>query len=81
MRLERALVLAGARPEADPVAAYAGVSHKALIPLGGEPLLARVVAALTAAGVSRVAVASTRRSRRWRGAWAPRSCRRRRGPA
>jgi hypothetical protein len=44
MRIARALVLAGARPEADPAAAYAGVSHKALIRLAGEPLLARVVA-------------------------------------
>lgn len=59
MRLERALVLAGARPEADPVAAYAGVSHKALIPLGGETLLARVVAALKAAGVRRIAVSAS----------------------
>jgi GTP:adenosylcobinamide-phosphate guanylyltransferase len=59
MRLERALVLAGARPEADPVAAYAGVSHKALIPLAGETLLARVVAALKAAGVRRIAVSAS----------------------
>jgi GTP:adenosylcobinamide-phosphate guanylyltransferase len=59
MRPERALVLAGARPEADPVAAYAGVSHKALIPLGGEPLLARVVAALRGAEIRRIAVSAS----------------------
>jgi GTP:adenosylcobinamide-phosphate guanylyltransferase len=58
MRPERALVLAGARPEADPVAAYAGVSHKALIPLAGEPLLARVVAALKGAGMDRIGVSA-----------------------
>jgi GTP:adenosylcobinamide-phosphate guanylyltransferase len=55
----RALVLAGSRGGADPVAAYAGVSHKALIMLGGETLLARVVAALRAAGAERVAVISS----------------------
>jgi GTP:adenosylcobinamide-phosphate guanylyltransferase len=59
MRPERALVLAGARPEADPVAAYAGVSHKALIELAGQPLLARVVGALEGAGVSRIAVSAS----------------------
>jgi GTP:adenosylcobinamide-phosphate guanylyltransferase len=59
MRIARALVLAGARPEADPAAAYAGVSHKALIRLAGEPLLARVVAALRGAGVARIAVSAT----------------------
>lgn len=58
MKLERALVLAGARPEADPVAAYAGVSHKALIPLAGKPLLERVLAALSTAGVRRIAVSA-----------------------
>jgi GTP:adenosylcobinamide-phosphate guanylyltransferase len=58
VRLERALVLAGARPEADPVAAYAGVSHKALIPLAGQPLLERVLGALRAAGVRRIAVSA-----------------------
>ena len=59
MRLEGALVLAGARPEADPVAAYAGVSHKALIQLGGETLLARVLAAVKAAGARRIAVSAS----------------------
>jgi len=50
MRPERALLLAGARPEPDPAAAYAGVTHKALIELGGAPLLTRVVTALADAG-------------------------------
>jgi GTP:adenosylcobinamide-phosphate guanylyltransferase len=55
----QALVLAGSRRGVDPVAAYAGVSHKALILLGGETLLARVVAALRAAGAGRIAVISS----------------------
>lgn len=59
MTPERALVLAGARPQADPVAAYAGVSHKALIQLAGAPLLARVVAALEGAGVRQIAVCAS----------------------
>ena len=59
MSVERALVLAGARPGPDPLAAYAGVSHKALIPIGGTPMLARVVGALRAAGVARVAVSTS----------------------
>lgn len=54
-----ALVLAGSRGGEDPVAAYAGAAHKALIPLGGETLLARVVGALRAAGAGRVAVISS----------------------
>jgi GTP:adenosylcobinamide-phosphate guanylyltransferase len=59
MTVDRALVLAGARPGRDPVADYAGVSHKGLIPLGGRPLLERVVAAVAAAGVERVAVSAS----------------------
>ena len=44
-----ALVLAGSRRgAADPVAAAAGVSHKAIVPVGGRPMLARVVDALMA---------------------------------
>ncbi|QNE32209.1 NTP transferase domain-containing protein [Sphingomonas sp. NBWT7] len=49
-----ALILAGSRGGVDPVAAYAGVPHKALIVLEGETLLARVAAALRGAGVQRV---------------------------
>lgn len=55
----KALVLAGSRGGVDPVAAYAGVSHKALILLGGETLLARVVAALRLAGATQIAVISS----------------------
>ena len=54
-----ALVLAGSRGGADPVADYAGVSHKALIRLEGQTLLARVVGALRAAGAVRIAVVSS----------------------
>jgi GTP:adenosylcobinamide-phosphate guanylyltransferase len=43
-----ALVLAGSRREGDPLATAAGVSHKALIPVGGVPMLERVVSALAA---------------------------------
>jgi len=54
-----ALVLAGSRGAAvDPVAAYAGVSHKGLIELGGETLLTRVLRALTAAGATRIGVST-----------------------
>lgn len=48
-----ALVLAGSRGLGDPLARYANVSHKALIEIGGQPMLARVVAAL--ARVPRIA--------------------------
>lgn len=54
-----ALILAGSRPGApDPLAARAGVPHKALIVLAGETLLARVAAALRAAGVATIAVSA-----------------------
>ena len=53
-----ALVLAGSRGGIDPVAAYAGVSHKGLIELGGQTLLARVLAALRGAGASRIGVST-----------------------
>ncbi len=51
-----ALILAGSRGGVDPVAAYAGVSHKALIVLDGETLLARVAQALREAGAHTIAV-------------------------
>lgn len=55
-----AIVLAGSRQGGvEPVAAYAGAPHKALIRLRGETLLARVCAALAAAGVGRIAVVSS----------------------
>lgn len=44
-----ALVLAGQRPGVDPVAAHFGLAAKALIPVAGEPMLARVLHALAAA--------------------------------
>jgi len=54
-----ALVLAGSRPgSAEPVAAAEGVAHKALVEVGGKPLLTRVVEALRAAGIERIAVAA-----------------------
>ena len=40
------LVLAGSRGPDDPVAKAAGVSHKALAPVGGKPMIARVLRAL-----------------------------------
>ncbi|OCC23920.1 cobalamin biosynthesis protein CobY [Croceicoccus estronivorus] len=52
-----ALILAGSREGApDPVAVSEGVAHKALVEVEGVPLLARVHAALSAAGVQRIAV-------------------------
>lgn len=44
-----ALVMAGSRPGGDPLARALGVSHKALIPVAGVPMLARVVRTLRAA--------------------------------
>lgn len=53
-----ALVLAGTRSSGDPLADYAGVSHKALIEIGGRTMLERVVGALAAAPeVARIAIA------------------------
>ena len=53
-----ALVLAGSRGGIDPVAAYAGVTDKALIEIGGRTMLARVVDALRAAGMTRILVST-----------------------
>jgi GTP:adenosylcobinamide-phosphate guanylyltransferase len=56
-----ALVLAGTRPGGDPLAAQAGVSHKALIEVGGEPMLLRVLRAVaTVPAVGRIVVAIDR---------------------
>lgn len=41
-----ALLLAGSRPAGDPLARSMGVSHKALIPVGGEPMVLRPLRAL-----------------------------------
>lgn len=46
MRKCTALVLAGSRGAPDALTIAAGVSHKALIPAGGQPMLARVVQTL-----------------------------------
>jgi GTP:adenosylcobinamide-phosphate guanylyltransferase len=53
-----ALVLAGSRAgAADPMARAAGVSHKALLPVAGVPMLARVLDALARSpGIGRVVV-------------------------
>ncbi|MFT8586101.1 nucleotidyltransferase family protein [Acetobacter papayae] len=53
-----ALVLAGTRPgRPDPLAQMAGVSHKALLPIGGVPMVLRVIAALRdVPAISRIAV-------------------------
>ena len=43
------LVLAGSRPGNDPLLAGTGLPSKALVPVGGKPMLAHVLAALAAA--------------------------------
>jgi CMP-2-keto-3-deoxyoctulosonic acid synthetase len=43
------LLLAGRRGPTDPVAHYAGVSHKILVPIAGVPMIVRVVRSLRAA--------------------------------
>jgi GTP:adenosylcobinamide-phosphate guanylyltransferase len=53
-----ALVLAGSRGGVDPVAAYAGVSHKGLIELRGVTLVSRVIKALNGAGIVRIGVST-----------------------
>lgn len=59
MSAPAALVLAGSRPGApDPVALAEQVPHKALVDVGGEPMLARVIAALREAGIGRIAVSA-----------------------
>lgn len=55
----QALVLAGSRGGVDPVADYAGVSHKGLIVLGGQTLLTRVLRALDQAGATRIGVSTS----------------------
>ncbi len=56
-----ALVLAGSRPGGDPLARYAGVSHKALIEVGGRTMIERVVGALAAVPqVARITIAIER---------------------
>jgi GTP:adenosylcobinamide-phosphate guanylyltransferase len=56
-----ALVLAGSRPGGDPLAQYAGVSHKAQIDVGGRSMLERVVSALAQVpNVARIVIAIER---------------------
>ncbi len=56
-----ALVLAGTRAGGDPLAEYAGVSHKALIEVGGRTMVERVVEALAASPeIERIVVAIER---------------------
>lgn len=43
-----AIILAGQRPEGDPMAAYCNVTYKALIPINGQTMLERVARALIA---------------------------------
>jgi len=51
------LVLAGQRPSGDAMAEAAGIRLKALLPVAGRPMLARVVEALrTAPAIGRIAV-------------------------
>ena len=52
-----ALILAGSRRPDDPMAKAAGVSHKALLPVAGVPMLLRVAEALRAtSGIRRIYV-------------------------
>lgn len=61
MRRLTALVLAGTRAGGDPMAAAEGVSHKALIEVGGQTMIDRVVGALTGLPeVERIVVAIER---------------------
>ncbi len=61
MKQLTALVLAGTRTQGDPLADYAGVSHKALIEVGGRTMIERVVSALAAVPeVARIVVAIER---------------------
>jgi CTP:molybdopterin cytidylyltransferase MocA len=53
------LILAGSRAEGDPLAAHEGLPAKALIELDGAPMLARVVAAVRAAGDSAIMVCAS----------------------
>ncbi len=51
-----ALLLAGRRPSVDPLAATRGQTLKALIPVAGRPMVARVAATLLASEVGQVCV-------------------------
>src|SRR5262245_49264305 len=51
-----ALLLAGSRGPIDAVARHAGFSHKVLVPVGGQPMLSRVIDTLRNAGMERILV-------------------------
>lgn len=53
-----ALILAGSRGVPDPVATAERVAHKALVQVGGRPMLERVIAAVRDAGISRILVSA-----------------------
>ena len=53
-----ALVLAGSRPGGDPLLASSGLTSKALLPIAGVPMLARVLAALQSEGLGIVDVST-----------------------
>nr|WP_210341606.1 NTP transferase domain-containing protein [Methylopila capsulata] len=53
--------MAGVRPGRDALADFAGVTHKALIPIGGVPMVERVIAALRDSGrIDRIVVSIDR---------------------
>lgn len=54
-----ALVLAGSRGGADPLAAATGIADKALIEIDGRTMMARVVEALRGAGAARILAATS----------------------
>jgi GTP:adenosylcobinamide-phosphate guanylyltransferase len=56
------LVLAGSRAGGDPLAGHAGVTDKALIEIGGQTMLSRVVEALRAAGADGIYVSCSSES-------------------
>lgn len=54
-----AIVLAGQRPGIDPLAAHFGIAAKALVPVGGEPMVTHVVRTLNACrSITRIVVLS-----------------------
>ena len=53
----QALILAGSRGSSDPVAAHAGIAHKAFVPIAGKPMIEHVVQTLeSAANIGDIAV-------------------------
>ena len=51
-----ALLLAGSRGPEDPDARHAGMKHKALVPVGGQPMIRRVIDTLRTAGMERILI-------------------------